>query len=149
MFLEASGEFNYDPNSQVLNSGRIEVQAASIFSNNEDRDRHLTGRDFLSASKNPVIVFEASVFTPNGSAGDSLIGTLTGDLTLLGETHPVELGIVINKQDNYPFGHRKETLGISASATIVRSRWGMDYGVGNNLVGDEVALRFEFEAIKQ
>ncbi|MBS3823851.1 MAG: YceI family protein [Wenzhouxiangellaceae bacterium] len=40
-------------------------------------------------------------------------------------------------------------MGISAQTTIERSRWGMDYAVSNELVGDEVALRFEFEAIRQ
>ena len=72
-----------------------------------------------------------------------------GSLTMLGETHPVELTVIVNKQEKYPFGHRRETLGISASATIFRSRWGMDYGVSNEMVGDEVKLRFELEALRQ
>jgi polyisoprenoid-binding protein YceI len=57
--------------------------------------------------------------------------------------------VTLNKRERYPFGHRQETLGISASTTIQRSQWGMDYGVSNNLVGDAVDLRFEFEAIRQ
>jgi len=31
----------------------------------------------------------------------------------------------------------------------MRSQWGMDYGVADNLVGDQVNLRFEFEALRQ
>ena len=76
-------------------------------------------------------------------------GVLRGSLTMLDETHLVDLEVVVNKQAVYPFGHRKETLGISASAVILRSQWGMDYGVANNMVGDEIRLRFEFEAIRQ
>ena len=144
-FLEASGNFSYDPETQQLAAGRVEINADSIFSNSEDRDDHLRGRDFLNARRHPLIVFEATEYAP--TSADS--GTLTGNLTMVGETHPVELDVVLNKQARYPFGHRKETLGISASATINRSQWGMDYGVGNNLVGDEVKLRFEFEAIQQ
>jgi polyisoprenoid-binding protein YceI len=149
MFLEASGNFNYDPVTLLLSSGRVVVQAASIFSNNQARDEHLSGRDFLNANRNPLIVFEATQFEPNEQGDGIQRGSLTGNLTLLGETHPVVLDVVINKQDKYPFGHRKETLGISARATILRSLWGMDYGVGNNMVGDEVTLRFEFEALSQ
>jgi polyisoprenoid-binding protein YceI len=149
MFLEGSGHFNYDPETRILNTGRVEIQAGSIFSNNKDRDKHLTGRDFLDSGKNPIIVFEATEFAPDNNSNGSQRGTLTGNLTLVGETHPVVLEVIINKQGKYPFGHRKETLGISARATILRSRWGMDYGVGNNLVGDEVTLRFEFEALRQ
>ncbi len=146
MFLEGSGSFRYDPESQTLSSGRVEVQAGSIFSNHDARDNHLRGRDFLNAKRNPLIVFEANEYTPSTEETN---GILTGNLTLLGETHPVELQISINKRAEYPFGHKRETLGISAHTTITRSLWGMDYGVADNLVGDEVVLQFEFEALRQ
>lgn len=147
MFLEASGSFRYDPETRELSSGRVEVQADSIFSNHEDRDDHLRGRDFLNVRRNPTIVFEATGFMPNGENPDT--GILRGNLTLLGETHPVELDVTINKHAEYPFGHGRDTLGISASTTIQRSRWGMDYGVSNALVGDDVYLQFEFEGLRQ
>lgn len=145
LFLEGEGSFRYDPEAQELISGRVEIQAASIFTNLKARDKHLRGKDFLNAKKNPVIVFEATDFAPGNDAEP---GTLTGNLTLLGETHPVVLEVTINKQAKYPFGHRRETLGISAHTTITRSQWGMNYGVTGNLVGDEVTLRFEFEALR-
>ncbi len=141
-FLEGSGSFSYDPETEELSAGRVEIAADSLFSNHDDRDDHLKSRDFLNVRRHPLIVFEASEYVASE-------GVLRGNLTLLDETHPVALKVSINKQAKYPFGHRKETLGISASASINRSQWGMDYGVGNDLVGDEVKLRFEFEAIRQ
>ena len=144
--LEGEGSFRYDPDAEELITGRVEIQAASIFSNHKARDKHLRGKDFLNAKKNPVIVFEASDYV-SGNAAEP--GALTGNLTLLGETHPVVLEVTINKQAKYPFGHRRETLGISASTTISRSQWGMNYGVAGDLVGEEVTLRFEFEAMRQ
>jgi polyisoprenoid-binding protein YceI len=147
LFLEASGSFRYDPETQQLSSGNVEIQAGSLFTNHEDRDDHLRSRDFLSVRRNPIIVFEATDFTPSNN--DDGRGTLTGNLTLLGQTNPVVLDLIINKQEKYPFGHRRETLGISARTTINRSNWGMDYGVADNLVGDEVLLRFEFEALQE
>ncbi|MEX1196370.1 MAG: YceI family protein [Pseudohongiellaceae bacterium] len=122
------------------------TSTTSIFTNHEERDEHLRGGDFLDTGNHPFIVFEATGYTPDDS-GEG--GTLTGNLTLLGNTHPVQLDVTINKQAPYPMGHRQETLGISAHTTIQRSRWGMDYGVAGDLVGDEVTLRFEFEAIRQ
>lgn len=145
LFLDASGSFRYDPETRELSTGRVEVQADSIFTNHEERDDHVRGEDFLDSANHPVIVFEATGYTPRGDNG----GALSGDLTLLGQTHPVELDVTINKHADYPFGHRRETLGISADTVIQRSRWGMDYGVADNLVGDEVTLRFEFEALRQ
>lgn len=148
LFLDGAGSFRYDPDNQTLTGGRVEIQAASIFTDHEDRDDHLTSRDFLNARRHPVIVFEADGFVP-GDQTDALQGTVTGNLTLLGQTHPVELEVRINKHADYPFGHGQETLGISAQTTISRSQWGMDYGVADNLVGDDVSLRFELEAIRQ
>jgi len=144
LFRDASGRFRFDPETEELVDGRVEIVAASVFTDHDERDGHVRGEDFLDAEDHPDIVFEATAFEPaeNGS------GTLSGELTMLGKTHPVELQARINKRASYPFGHGKETLGISARTTIKRSRWGMDYAVSNNLVGDEVALRFEFEAIR-
>ena len=75
-------------------------------------------------------------------------GIVTGDLTLLGQTRPVDVNVTLNKAAEYPIGHEDHTLGISAEAVIKRSDWGMTYGLENGLVGDEVRLRFGFEAIK-
>ena len=146
LFLEGAGSFRYDAATRELSAGRVEIQADSIFTNHNERDNHLSGRDFLDVRRNPLIVFEATDFAP----GDDDAGaTLTGNLTLLDVTRPVVLDVIINKRADYPFGHGRETLGISANTKITSSDWGMDYGVADNLVGDEVALRFEFEAIRQ
>jgi polyisoprenoid-binding protein YceI len=147
LFLDASGNFRYDDETRELSAGQVEVRADSVFTNHEDRDDHLRSRDFLDARRNPIIVFMATSFVPSND--DITRGTLTGNLTLLGQTHPVVLEVTINKQARYPFGHRRETLGISAHTTIQRSRWGMDYALADNLVGDDVTLRFEFEALRQ
>jgi len=71
---------------------------------------------------------------------------VTGDLTMLGKTNPVTLDVTLNKAAVYPFGHEKYTLGISANTTLKRSDWGMTYGLEPAMVGDEVTLRFGFEA---
>lgn len=87
-------------------------------------------------------------FEYDEQTGDNT-GTVTGDLTLLGQTRPVDIDVTLNKAAEYPFGHEEYTLGISAETAIKRSDWGMTYGVDNGMVGDEVTLRFGFEAIKE
>jgi len=144
-FTQASGEFVYDEQAKQLQSGSVEVRAASVTTHHDGRDAHVRSGDFLDAGKQPLIRFVAREYRSGGKSG----GILRGDLTLLGQTHPVELKVRLNKAAQYPFGHRKHTLGISASAKIQRSRWGMTYGVANGMVGDEVELLFEFEALRQ
>ena len=146
LFLEGGGEFRFDTETFELFSGHVEIQANSIFTNNKDRDDHLRGRDFLNSRRHPVIFFEVGEFDPNEQRTG---GELRGELTMLGITHFINLKVTLNKSGRYPFGHRRETLGVSASAVIDRSQWGMDYGVANDMVGDTVKLRFEFEAVQR
>jgi polyisoprenoid-binding protein YceI len=144
-FTKAEGEFVYDEETHRLHSARVDVRADSVFTNHDKRDSHVRSGDFLDAKAHPVVRFVARQYRADGAAG----GTLTGDLTLRGQTHPVQLQVTLNKAAPYPFGHRKYTLGISATATIRRSRWGMSYAVENGLVGDEVKLLFELEALRE
>jgi len=144
-FLEASGSFVYDEQANELQGGEVVVQAESVFTNHEERDEHLRNEDFLDAARFGTIRFVAGQWQPRNDRH----GTLSGELTLLGETRPVSLDVTINKAAEYPFGHGGYTLGMSARTTIERSEWGMSYGVERDLVGDEVELIFEFEAIRQ
>jgi len=63
--------------------------------------------------------------------------------------HPVTLAMTLKKTDRDPFGHEQHLLGVSATTELKRSDWGMDYAMDNGLVGDDVAVRLEFEAIAQ
>jgi polyisoprenoid-binding protein YceI len=133
LFLKASGRFIYDESTRTLQEGRVVVDTASVFSNHTKRDNHLRDDDFLDVETYPEAVFVA------------------GGLTLLGQTRPVALAVRLNKAADYPFplGLARYTLGISASTTLRRSEWGMDYAVANGLVGDEVHMSFEIEANRE
>jgi len=146
-FTQASGEFVYDEQAKQLRSGVVEVHSANVTTHHDRRDAHVRSGDFLDAGKHPIIRFVAREYRAGESGSEP--GTLRGELTMLGQTHPVELKVRLNKAAKYPFGHRKHTLGVSASAAIQRSRWGMTYGVANGMVGDQVELLFEFEALRQ
>ena len=113
-FTQASGEFVYDEQTKQLRSGFVEVRAASVTTHHDRRDAHVRSGDFLDTGKHPLIRFVATEYRSKGDSD----GTLRGDLTMLGQTHAVELEVRLNKAAQYPFGHRKHTLGVSASTTI-------------------------------
>ncbi len=145
LFLEAEGHFIYDEDANELHEGEVIVTADSVFTNHELRDDHLRNEDFLHADRYDTIRFKADRWEPENDRS----GTLHGELTMLGETRPVELDVTINKTADYPFGHRAYTLGLSATTAIKRSEWGMTYAIDDGLVGDEVRLTFELEALAQ
>lgn len=142
MFTEAEGSFEYDSETNNISAGEVTIQAESVFTNHEKRDDHLRKEDFLYVEEYPEIVFTVGDFEPTGDK----TGKLSGNLELRGETKPVTLDVTFNKAAEYPFGHEKYTVGISAETTIKRSEWGITYGL--NMVEDEIKLQFELEAIK-
>lgn len=144
MFLESGGEFVYDEATQTLSEARFTVQAASVFSNDERRDNHLRGKDFLLAEEHPEITF---VMTSAEATGDTT-GVVTGDLTLRGVTRPIEVQVTLNKTGDYPFGGAY-VIGITAEAVVKRSDFGSTYAVENGWVGDEIPLVISFEAVRQ
>ncbi|ASP33389.1 YceI family protein [Labrenzia sp. VG12] len=144
LFLEFEGGFTYDMESRELSDVSITVQSASVNSFNAARDNHVRNKDFLNVETFPVMTFTATGGTPTSDT----TGTVEGNLTLLGQTHPLTLEVTLNKAANYPFGHGRFTLGISAKGTVIRSQYGMTYAVDNGFVGDEVQLILETEAMR-
>lgn len=145
MFREVEGQFVYDEEARELKSGQLVFQSDSVFTNHKKRDEHVRNEDFLNSEEYPEITYTVTGFETTGEN----TGKVTGDLEMLGQTRPVVLDVTLNKSSVYPFGHEEYTLGISASTTLKRSEWGMTYGIEQAMVGDEVTLRFGFEAIRE
>lgn len=144
IFGEVEGSFTYDMETQTLSDVQVSINADSVNTFLEARDGHVKNGDFLDVSNHPEITFVASGGTPTSDT----TGTVTGDLTILGETHPVTLDVTLNKAGDYPFGHKSFVLGLSLSGEIQRSQYGMNYAVAGDIVGDTVKIRVETEAIQ-
>ncbi len=142
-FSEIEGSFTYDPDTQELGEVTARIGAGSVDTDHEKRDNHVRSADFLDAEAHPAITFTATGSTPTSET----TGTVTGDLTIRGVTQPATLDVTLNKRADYPCCHGKETLGISATAEILRSDFGSTYALPD-FVGDAVSIILEFEAIR-
>ncbi len=71
---------------------------------------------------------------------------VVGMLTLHGVTREVKLDVVFNALERHPLPPFRRTAGFSATATISRS----DFGISawKSMIGDEVQLRMEVEAVR-
>ena len=76
---------------------------------------------------------------------DATHGTMTGELTLAGVTKPVTLQLRVNKIGSNEVLD-KPAVGFGATTTIKRSDFGIDAYEG--LVGDEIAVRIQIEAVE-
>lgn len=144
VFPEVEGGFTYDRETRELSGLEVTVGAGSVETFHDARDEHVRAGDFLDVEAHPVMTFTAE----GGEAASDAQGTVTGELTLLGETRPLTLDVTLNKAGEYPFGHGRFTLGLSARGSLMRSEWGMTYAVENGLVADEVRLVIETEALR-
>ncbi len=143
-FTEVSGTLSFDQDTSTVSDILITVATESVNTANEARDKHVRNKDFLDVKSHPQMTFSAQSATLDASGA----GTIAGELNLLGSTQPLVLDVQLNKAEKYPFGHKRFTLGVSASAELDRSAYGMTYGVANALVGDTVKLIIETEAIR-
>ena len=144
LFLEERGSFTFDEETRELSDLVLEVEAASVFTDNPARNQHLMSDDFLAAESHPLIRF---VMTEALPATDTS-GTIKGDLTIRGVTRPAEVDVTLNRIAPYPWGGNY-VLGVSAEAVVRRSEFGSTYALEDGLVGDEIFLAFEVEAIRQ
>jgi polyisoprenoid-binding protein YceI len=144
IFEDVEGEFVFDPETRELGDVTVSIGTGSVNTFHEARDGHVRSADFLDAEAHPQITFTAT----GGEATSETTGTVTGDLTIRGVTQPVTLDVTLNQIADYPCCHGKETIGISATASILRSEFGSTYALPV-FVADEVAISLEFEAIRQ
>jgi polyisoprenoid-binding protein YceI len=147
LFREASGSYAYDESTGQVSDIRVVVDTGSVYTAHEKRDDHLRGSDFLDVKAHPQMVFSAPAAQP---LEDNRY-RIEGELQLLGRTAPITLEATVNKQAEYPIGGgllrgKPYVMGVSARGTFERSDFGMDYGVANGLVADEIELVIEFEA---
>jgi polyisoprenoid-binding protein YceI len=134
-----------DPTSAKIDAT---IDASSIETRVEQRDMHLKSPEFLDVAKYPTITFKSTKVEAAGSGK----WKVTGDLTLHGVTKPVVLEVESSGTPIHdPMGNTR--AGASATANIKRSDFGLTYNKvlesGGVMVGDEVAISIDVEAIKK
>lgn len=141
-FTDFDGVVEFDPEDWGSSSVNVVIQAASVEMNHDKWNAHMKNADFFDVDKHPEITFISSKMTRVNKD----YGKLEGVLTILGVSKPVELEVKLNKVGTHPF---KKTgwAGFSASTVIKRSDWGIKYGIP--MVGNDVELSIEVEAIKR
>lgn len=149
-FRQAEGTFMFDEAGEAISNIKITVKTASVFTDHDRRDDHLRSPDFLNASEFPEMTFTSTAVERTGER----TAKVTGDLTLVGRTQPLTLDVRFNKAAEYPFGgglfrKRPYVVGASARGSFKRSAFGINYGIDENFVGDEVELIIELEAQRQ
>jgi polyisoprenoid-binding protein YceI len=146
-FTRFSGNIVYDAEKPAASSVVAEIDAASIYTANDRRDTHLKSGDFFDVAKYPTLSFKSTKVTP---AGESKL-TVEGDLTMHGITKPVILDATF--LGSGPGAGDDTRAGFEAVAKVNRKDfsivWNRNLDKGGTLLGDEVEIRLNIEAIAQ
>ena len=123
------------------------VDAASIDTNNSDRDAHLKNADFFDVENHGRITFEAT--SCNKLDDDNY--QLKGLLGIKGINKEIVLDVEFGGFVKDPYGNEK--AGFSFSGKINRKDWGLNWNAaleaGGVMVSDEVRINGEAQFVKQ
>ncbi len=146
LFLETSATGYIDPEHPEASSVEVTIQTASVRTHNDTRDNDLRSSNFLEVDKYPTIHFKSTKIEQTGQDRYSM----TGDLTIKGNTRPVTLTVVRYGELNDPMmGHR---IAYSAEGQINRKDFGLTFNMlldGKWLVSDEIKIMIEGEFVEQ
>ena len=140
-FVKVSGSVDFDEASPEATTIQISVDAASVATFDANRDRHLKSPDFFNVKEFPTITFQSKK-VERVSPTELKV---TGELTLLGVTQPIEATFQYTGSGKDPHGNFRS--GWESRFTIQRSAFGMAYMLGP--LSDEVTLIVSIEAIRK
>jgi polyisoprenoid-binding protein YceI len=146
-FKEFTGQIIGDLENPTTAEIDVQINAASIDTNNEQRDAHLRSADFLETDTYPQILYKSTRI--EHISDDEF--KVYGDLTIHGVTREIDLDGTLNGHNTTPYG--QEVVGLSAKGELSRKDFGLTWNAaletGGWMVGDVLKLDFEIEAIKQ
>ncbi|MFE3162125.1 YceI family protein [Streptomyces sp. NPDC059224] len=145
-FAEYRSRLYFDGRDPSRSRAEITLSTASVDTGVEQRDAHLTGRDFLDAATHPRMRFQSTAVRLKSPD----VYVMTGDLTIRSTTRPVDLELTYIGNVTDPFGY--ERVGFDGTTTINRMDWGLSYNSrlaeGGAMVSETVRLQFDIAAIR-
>jgi len=130
----------------MQSSVQATIDSTSINTDNSDRDNHVRSADFFDVEKHPQFSFES---TGLEAKGEEFV--LKGNLSIKGNTRPVELTLEFTGSTIDPYGLNR--AGFAATTQISRKEFGVDIEMpmdgGGVLVGDKITIEIDAQFTRQ
>lgn len=140
-FTKVSGTVQYDPANPSKTVIDATIDANSIDTRVEMRDKDLRSPGYFDVDKFPTLTFKSKKVE---AAGDGKL-KVTGDLTIHGVTKEAVLDVEgPSAPIKDPWGNMR--MGASASTKVSRQ----DFGVGGSgpMIGDEIPITIDLEMVQ-
>jgi cytochrome c peroxidase len=144
LMSQVRGRFTRFSGTITSSNVAFTIEAASIDTNEPERDDDLRSENFFNVAKYPQITFKSSAIKEVSKDRYEV----TGNLTMHGVTKQLTLAVTFLGVANDPFGGTK--AGFELTTTLRRSDFGITWNhsldSGGVLLGDEVAVSIALEA---
>ena len=141
-FKNFGGDFRLNLDKIENSAVKLEIEASSIFTNEEDRDKHLKSKDFLHVEQYPLVLFESTKVGKTGNRVD-----VEGKLTIRDVTKNVAISGELQGPITDPYG--KKRVGFDGETAIARKDFGLTWNMilegGGLMVGDNVKIDIHME----
>jgi polyisoprenoid-binding protein YceI len=121
------------------------VAPDSIQLKDENFHAHLQSPEFFDTENHPRIAFESTAFRVDG---DELV--VAGDLTIKGDTRPIEARGTLTPAHEDPWGNTR--VGITLEAVVDRTHFGINWNnplpKGGMALADDVKLHVDLQLVK-
>jgi len=146
-FGKWSGKLAFDEADPTQGQVEVQIEAASIDTQEAPRDAHLRSPDFLDVEKFPKLTFKSSSVE---RVRDKQY-RVTGELTIRDVTRRVVLEVEDGGRTKHPMTGDLRA-GFSAHTKILRSEFGLTWNAlletGGVAVSDEVHVELELQAFR-
>jgi polyisoprenoid-binding protein YceI len=126
----------------TLTSAKADLDLSTIDTKFADRDADLKSDRWFDVAQYPTMTFASTKIT-----GDKTAMTVAGTLTFHGKRNPVTLTANYDGSVNDPRG--RTHVGYSATGTIDRTLWGLGPSFPPAIVGNDIEISIELEAIEK
>ena len=146
-FNQFSGSIQADPKDPAASLVQFTIQAGSIDTHVEMRDKDLRSANFFDADKYPTITFVSTKIVPKGKD----LYDVHGKLTMHGVTREVVLPVSFTGKVKDPWGN--ERIGFSLHTSLDRKDYGITWNKvlddGGLLLGDDVEITIHIEGVRK
>jgi polyisoprenoid-binding protein YceI len=144
-FKDYEGVVTLDRQSPATSKVDLTIQAGSIDTGNDNRDKDLKSANFFDVDKFPTITFKSTKVTPKGSDAYDV----TGDFTMHGVTKSITIPV---KHGGFAKAGKVEKAGFEVSFNLNRKDYGITWNravdQGGLMLGEDVEINVQVEANK-
>ena len=138
-FREFDATVDFDPDDIEAAKVSFVIDAASVDTFWEARDKHIRSADFLDVENHPEITFVSRSVTLTSAE----TAEVTGDLTIRGVTKEETFEARLNKYGPSPFNPEQTIAGFTVTGTVDRTDYGVSFAAP--AVGVEIPIRLDLE----